>query len=241
MYTLAVSVAISTALALILYFLTYSIFWPIFLFVVGVLGINFFVGKKFMNKLTDHFKMVEKDLTAGRADKAIEKLKEAYPYGKWQFFVKEQIDAQIGIILYTNQKFDEAEPYLNNGFTKNWMSMAMLAALRFKEGNFEQCCKIMDKAIKGSPKQGFLYSLYAHFLMEKGDNDKAVVILSKGADKNPLDERLQSAMEAVKNGKKLKMQNYGNLWLQMHLGAKMPQGAKPYQQFLANQRMGKRR
>jgi len=241
MYTLGLSVAISTVLSLILYFLTYSIFWPIFLFLVSVLGINFLVGKKFMPKLTDHFKLVEKDLTAGRSDKAIERLKEAYPFGKWQFFVKEQIDAQIGIILYTAQKFDEAEAYLKNGFSRNWMSMAMLAALRFKAGEFDKCYTIMDKAIKGSPKQGFLYSLYAFFLLENGNVDKAVVILSKGADKNPLDDKLQSAMEAVKNGKKLKMQNYGNLWLQMHLGAKLPQGAKPYQQFLANQRMGKRR
>lgn len=241
MYTLVISVAISTLLSLGLYFLTYSIFWPLFLMVVGILGINYLVGRKFLTKLTDLFKSVEKDLTAGRTEKAIERLKEGYPYAKWQFFVKEQIDAQIGIILYTNQKFEESAPYLVQGFNKNWMSMAMLAALQFKGGNDEACFKTMDKAIKGSPKQGFLYALYTWFLMEKGNIDKAVMIITKGADKNPLDEKLQSAMEAVKNGKKLKMQNYGNLWLQMHLGAKIPQGGRPYQQFLANQRLGKRR
>ncbi|MGE4318898.1 MAG: tetratricopeptide repeat protein [Deferribacterales bacterium] len=241
MYTLIISVAISTLLSIGLYFITYHWFWPLFLMVVGILGLNFLVGRKFLAKLTALFKSVEKDLGAGRTDKAIEKLKEGYPYAKWQFFVKEQIDAQIGIILYTNQKFEEAAPYLMNGFNKNWMSMAMLAALHFKNNDAASCYKIMDKAIKGSPKQGFLYSLYAYFLMEKGDTDKAVVILSKGADKNPMDDKLQSAMESVKNGKKLKMQNYGNLWLQMHLGAKLPQGGRPYQQFLMNQRMGKRR
>ena len=241
MYTLLISVAISTAVSVALYFLTYSIFWPLFLMVVGILAINYFLGRKFLKKLTDLFKTVEKDLTAGRTDKAIEKLKEGYPYAKWQFYVKEQIDAQIGIILYTNQKFEEAAPYLSGGFTKNWMSMAMLAALNYRNGDAETCFKVMEKGIKGSPKQGFLYTLYAWFLMEKGNNDKAIEILTKGASKNPMDERLQSAMESVKNGKKLKMQNYGNLWLQMHLGAKIPQGGKPYQQFLMNQRMGKRR
>jgi hypothetical protein len=33
------------------------------------------------------------------------------------------------------------------------------------------------------------------------------------------------------------MQNYGNYWLQMHLGGKNPQGGQQYQQFLLNQRM----
>lgn len=241
MLTLLVSVAISTVLSVILYFLTYSYFWPIFLMIVGILGINFLVGRKFLAKLTDLFKGVEKDLTAGRSEKAIEKLKEGYKYSRWQFFVKEQIDAQIGIILYTAGKFDEAAPCLANGFTKNWMSMAMLAASNYRNGGYDEACKVMDKAIKASPKQGFLYALYAYFLMEKGNNDKAIEILSKGSDRNPLDDKLQSAVESVKNGKKLKMQNYGNLWLQMHLGAKMPQGGRPYQQFLMNQRMGKRR
>ncbi|ADD69172.1 conserved hypothetical protein [Denitrovibrio acetiphilus DSM 12809] len=237
MYTLIISVAISTAAALGLYFLTYQIFWPLFIMVVGILGLNYFIGKKFMKKLTALFKSVEKDIQAGRVEKAVEKLKEGYPYAKWQFMVKEQIDSQIGILYYTSKSFDQAEPYLQNAFSKNWMAMSMLAASYYKKGDMAQVRRVMDKGIKGAPKEPFMYALYAWFLIEKSDKAKAVEVLSKGVAKNPVDDRLSSNLDAVKNGKKLKMQNYGNYWLQMHLGGKNPQGGQQYQQFLMNQRM----
>lgn len=240
MYTLIISVAVSTAAALGLYFLTYGIFWPLFIMVVGILGLNFFIGKKFLTKLTNLFKSVEKDLQAGRTEKAVEKLKAGYPIAKWQFLVKEQIDSQIGVIYYTSRHFDQAEPYLKNAFSKNWMAMSMLAATHYKAGEMDKVIKVMDKGIKGAPKECFMYSLYAWFLLEKGEKEKAVQVLTKGVEKNPADERLISNLDAVKNGKKIKMQNYGNYWLQMHLGGKTPQGGAQYQQFLMNQKMKRR-
>jgi tetratricopeptide (TPR) repeat protein len=237
MFTLIVSVAVSTAASLGLYFLTYKLFWPLFLFTVGVIGINFFIGKKFMKKLTDLFASVEKDIKANRVDKAVEKLKTGYDYAKWQFMVREQIDSQIGIIYYTNKQFDQADEHLDKAFSKNWMAMCMRAASAYKKGDMENVKKVMDKAVKGSKKEGFVYVLYSWFLIESGDKDAALQILTKGVEKNPLDEKLSSSLDAVKNGKKLKMQNYGNYWLQMHLGGKAPQGGQQYQQFLMNQRM----
>lgn len=240
MYTLILSVAAATAVSLGLYFLTYSYFWPIILFIVVVLGLNYLIGKKYLNKLTALFKSIEKDLSAGRAEKAVEKLKTGYPFAKWQFLVREQIDSQIGVIYYTNKQFDLAEPYLKNAFSKNWMAMSMLAAMHYKNGDMEQVKKVMKKGIKGAPKEGFMYSLYAYFLLEKGEKEEAVTILSKGKDRNPADERLSSNLDAVKNGKKIKMQNYGNYWLQMHLGGKTAAGGAQYQQFLMNQKMKRR-
>lgn len=240
MYTLIISVVVSTAAAVLLYFLTYGIFWPLFLMVVGILGLNYLIGKKFLKKITDLFKSVEKDLQAGRTEKAVEKLKAGYPLAKWQFLVREQIDSQIGIIYYTAKKFNEADEYLPNAFSKNWMAMSMLGASHYKKGEMDKVKKVMDKAVKGAPKEGFVYALYAWFLSENGEKEKALEILTKGVNKNPVDERLSSALDALKNGRKLKMQNYGNYWLQMHLGGKSPQGGQQYQQFLMNQRMKRR-
>ena len=61
-------------------------------FIAGVLLFNFFMGRYFMKKLTEVFNSIEKDIKAGKADIAIEKLKTGYKYSKWQFLVKEQID-----------------------------------------------------------------------------------------------------------------------------------------------------
>jgi len=241
MLTLVISVVVSLAVSLLLYFTTYSLFWAIVVAVALILLMNFLIGKKFMGKLTEVFGRIEKDLRQGRNEAAIEKLKEAYPLARWQFYVKAQLDSQIGIILYTNKKFEDSRPYLENAFNKNWMAMSMKAALKYRDGDIPAVYQILEKAIKGAKKEGFLYSFYAYVLIEKDKNrDKAIEILDKGVQKNPLDERLSANLDTVKNGKKLKMEKYGQIWMQLHLGGKMQQQGQQYQQFLMNQRVKRR-
>ncbi|MGA1846070.1 tetratricopeptide repeat protein [Deferribacter abyssi] len=239
MLTLLISLSVSLLAAIGLYFITYNYIWSLMLMVVIILGLNFFIGRYFLKKLTAVFQEIEKDLKNNRFEKAINRLKNAYAFSKWQFFVKEQINSQIGIILYMQKKFDDAKSYLEKGFAKNWMGMAMLATLYFKEKKYEKVKSTMDKAIKNAPKEGFLYSLYAYFLTEMGEKDKAIEILVKGSKKAPLDEKLETNLEALRNGKKMKMKNYGTLWLQLNI-EKMPQGFKPYQMVLARQKIRRR-
>jgi hypothetical protein len=94
----------------------------------------------------------------------------------------------------------------------------------------------MQKAIKGAKKEGFVYSVYAYFLSQINEKNKAIEILNQGAKKAPLDEKLQSNLDALRNGKKMKMQNYGQLWMQLNI-SKIPQGIKPYQMILASKRI----
>ena len=44
-------------------------------------------------------------------DKAIKTLKSGYPLGNWQFFVKSQLQAQIGTIYYLKKDFDNTDLY----------------------------------------------------------------------------------------------------------------------------------
>jgi tetratricopeptide (TPR) repeat protein len=239
MYTLLISFAVSIAVTIGVYYFTYSYVLSVLAGILILFLINFFIGKHFLNKLKALFASVEKDLKNDRVDAAIKKLNDGYSLANWQFFVREQINAQIGLIYYTKKKFDEAKPYLEKAFSKNWMAMCMLATMYFKEGEHEKVRKTMEKAIKGAPKEGFVYSVYAYFLTQMGDKAKALEVLQKGTDKNPLDERLEANLVALQNNKKLKMQNYGPLWLQLHI-SKMPQGAKPYQALLYNQKIRRR-
>jgi len=239
MFTILISVSVSVLLSMGMYALTYNIWWALSVAVVVIIATNFFMGRHFLNKLKELFGNVEKDLKAGRYEKAIGRLKSGYKFSNWQFFVKEQINAQIGIILYSTKKFEEALGYLEKGFDKNWLSMVMLAASYYRAKETDKALKTLEKAVKGSPKEGFVYSFYAWMLSGNGDDTKAIEVLNKGVKKCPLDEKLEANMEALKNGKKIKMERYGNVWLQLQLG-KMPEGAKPYQQFLANQRIKRR-
>jgi hypothetical protein len=207
--------------------------------VLAIVGINFFAGRFIMKKISALMADVEKDLKAERYELAVDKLKKGYSFSKWQLFVKKQINANIGSIRYMQKKFDEALPYLKNSFIKSWMSMCMLAAYYYKKQNYVETYKVMEKVISANSKEPFPYSLYAWFLTERADIDKAIKVLTRGAAKLPLDEKLSSELIAVKNRKKLKIQNYGALWMQLHLG-KLPDGVRPYQIFAANQRVKRR-
>jgi tetratricopeptide (TPR) repeat protein len=239
MYTLIISATIGLLIGIGVYFLSYSYFLSILTAAVVIIATNYFVGKKILKKLTELFKQVEKDLKADRAEKAIERLKSGYHFGKWQFFVRQQIDSQIGMILYTKKRFQEALPYLENSFNKNWMAMCMLATYYYKNKEIDKAKKIMEKAIKSNAKEGFVYAVYAYILDNNNERDKAIEILSKGLKKAPLDEKLASNLELLKNGKKMKMQNYGNLWLQLNI-ERLPQGVKPYQALLGRQKIKRR-
>ena len=118
MFTILISVSVSVLLSMGMYALTYNIWWALSVAVVVIIATNFFMGRHFLNKLKELFGNVEKDLKAGRYEKAIERLKSGYKFSNWQFFVKEQINAQIGIILYSTKKFEEALGYLEKGLTK---------------------------------------------------------------------------------------------------------------------------
>lgn len=241
MYTILISLSSALLVGAGVYFTSYSYALAIILAVIIVIALNFLIGKHFLNKLTAIFQSVEKDLKSERADAAIAKLNDGYSIANWQLFVKEQINSQIGIIHYSRKRFEEAAPFLEKPFSKNWMAMCMKATLAFKEGNIDKVLTVMDKCIKGSPKEPFVYSLYAYFMLESDKKDKAVEVLQKGHSKIPLDDRLESHLSAVQNGKKIKMQGYGAMWLQLHIG-KGPQGAgaKPYQALLQNQRIKRR-
>lgn len=239
MFTIVVSAFSGALIGLLMFYITKSFVLSIILGMIVVIAINFFLGKYFLKKLTELFKLVEKDIRSDKAEKAIERLKDGYKYSKWQFFVKEQINSQIGIILYSKKRFDEALPYLQSGFQKNWLSMAMLGTYYYKEKQYDKMKDTFEKAIKNSPKEGFLYTLYAYYLQAINETEKALEVLTNGNKKVPLDDKLESALEAVKNNKKIKIQNYGNLWLQLNI-EKIPQGAKPYHMHLMNQKIRRR-
>lgn len=236
MLTILISFALSALISVGVYFLSYNYFLSVLVGILLLLGLNFLVGKRFLNKLTALFKTVEKDMKANRYEKAISRLKDGYKYSKWQIYVKEQINSQIGIIYYMKKDFKTAKEYLEKGFSKNWLGMCMLAALYFKEKKYEKVEKIMEKAIRGAKKEGFVYSVYAYFLTEMGRKDQAIQILQKGNNKAPMDEKLESNLDNLKNGKKMKMQNYGAMWMQLNID-KMPQGVKPYQMLLNRQKI----
>lgn len=184
-----------------------------------------------MKKISELMETAQRDLQAGRTEKAIKTLQSGFKYSGWQFYIKGQINSQIGMILYLKRDFAEAFEYLQKGFVRHWVAMGMLAICYMKRNKTGKMIETFDKAVTVTKKEPLLWNLYAFCLEKVGEKEKAISVLEKGL-KKIADERLQANLDALKEGRKMKMKPYGDLWYQFHLekpGAIIKQQTKAIQ------------
>ncbi len=218
MLNLVISLAISMVVTLALTTLAgidilYASVASMVVFAIVYLLLTRFV----MKKVAGLMEIAQRDLQAGRTEKAVKTLESGYKYGKWQFYVRSQIESQIGTIYYLKREFTEAFEYLQKGFVRHWVSMGMLAICYMKKQKTTKMIETFDKACAAARKEPLIWNLYAFCLEKVGEKDKAIEVLEKGLKKAAGDERLQENLEALKEGRKMKMKGYGDLWYQFHL------------------------
>jgi len=242
MINLAISLASSIVMYLILSLATGYYQWGIVGALILFFGLNYLLSKRIMKKLEGLMAQVTKDLQAQRFDKAIKRLEAGFYLGNWQFFVKAQLMSQIGTIFYLKKDFESAMEHLKSGFSKHWVGMGMLAVMYMKKGDKKAMTETFEKAVKSTPKESILWSLYAYCVLKEGDREKALEILGRGLKKLPDDEKLKANHTAVANKQRMKMKSYGEMWMQFYLEKSPPVGQKipQYMQGLA-QAMGGRR
>ncbi|MFO7766415.1 MAG: hypothetical protein R6V33_08290 [Pelovirga sp.] len=170
-----------------------------------------------MKKVGQLMQSAQRDVLANRGDRAIKTLKDGLKYGNWQFYVKPQIFAQIGSIHYLKREFNEALPYLEKGFVRNWVSMSMLGISYMKKNKHSKMRAAFEKNMTGNKKEPMVYALYAYCLERIGERAKAIEILRKGVKKTGGDERLSENITLLEAGKKMKMKGFGDAWYQFHL------------------------
>ncbi|RLB62558.1 MAG: hypothetical protein DRH08_12285, partial [Deltaproteobacteria bacterium] len=86
--------------------------------------------KQVMKRVGDAMDAVQKDIMSNRPDAAIHKLEAVQKkYAYWQFFIKKQMNSQIGMVYYLRRDFKKAYEYLEQGFVRHWVAMAMLAII----------------------------------------------------------------------------------------------------------------
>ncbi|PJB31471.1 MAG: hypothetical protein CO109_09805, partial [Deltaproteobacteria bacterium CG_4_9_14_3_um_filter_65_9] len=95
------------------------------------------------------------------ADKAISIMKRGLAYARWQFLVEQQINGNIGILLYSSRRMEDAVPFLKTSFYKNWIAQAMLACIHFKRREYDAMEEVFEKAVKANEKESLLWATYA--------------------------------------------------------------------------------
>jgi tetratricopeptide (TPR) repeat protein len=218
MYNLLISSGIMVASFLLLKFAA-GLSWWISLVIALLLfmGTFYLISRIIMKKVMAIMETATRDLQAQRVEKGIRELQSAFPYGKWQVYVTGQVNAQIGMVYYMKRDFTAAFPYLEKAFFKNWVAMGMLAISYMKRNKKAKMKETFDKAVQGSPKEALLWNLYAYCLCEADEPGRAKEILEKGLKKVPGDEKTRQNLELLREGKKMKMKGFGEMWLQFHL------------------------
>jgi tetratricopeptide (TPR) repeat protein len=239
MYNLLISIGAAVVVFLVLKFAV-GLQWIISLVpaMLVFMAAYYLTARHVMKKVMSIMETANRDLQGQRIDKAVRELQNGFKYGKWQFYVTGQVNSQIGVIYYVKRDFSNAFPYLEKSFARNWVAMGMLAITYMKRNKKDKMLETFEKAVRWNAKESLIWSLYAFCVNEGGDSAKAKEILSRGLKKIPGDERIMNNLEALNEGKKMKMRNYGDMWLQFHLEK---QSVIMKQQAAAMGGMGKRR
>lgn len=207
--------------------------WVSMLISLVVFGVGYFLLMRLtMQKIAALMETAQRDLQAGRAEKAVKTLQSGFKYAVWQFYVKGQLNAQIGVILYIKRDFNEAFDYLQKGFIRHWVAMAMLGITYMKRNKISKMIETFDKATAASKKEALLWNIYAFCLEKVGEKEKAIEVMERGLKKGGANPILQENLELLKAGKKMRMLDYGEVWYQFHLekpGAIIKQQVKAVQ------------
>jgi tetratricopeptide (TPR) repeat protein len=223
--SLAVGVAVSVALALGTNLGLAAAIFP------GVLAttITYFVlMRRTWKQLEGIFDAMQKEVQAQKFDKAIQTLQGGFVLAPWQFLVASQLHSNIGILHYLKQDLDAALPHLDKSFSKNWVARGMLGAARYRKQDLDAATKVLEDAVRSNKKEGVLWSLYAWILEKEDRHEQAIAILGRGVTANPADEKLKTSLQALQNGKKLKLGKlYAEQWFQFMLERPPPEFATP--------------
>jgi tetratricopeptide (TPR) repeat protein len=202
---------------------------------VVAVGTYLVLVRRTWKQLEAIFDGVQKELQTQRVDKALQLLKGGFHLAPWQFLVASQLHSNIGILLFVKGDAEASVPHLEKSFSRNWIARAMLAVARYRAHDLAGALKIFEQAVKTNKKEGLLWQVYAWVLEKEGRHEEAIAVLGRAAAASPLDEKLKSSLQALQNGKKLKLGKlYNEQWFQFRLEV------VPQTMLMPNHRPGRR-
>ena len=150
-------------------------------------------------------------------NKMIDILKEAYAYRNYQFFLKQQVNSQIGSLLYMTKKFDEAEKYLKDSFLQPGTPRAMYACILYRRSEEQKMVQQFELAVKLDKKTPLLWNVYAWCLCQLKKRDEAIAVLNRCLTYCPSDQITKDNLDSLKNKAKMKMKPFELQWYQFWL------------------------
>lgn len=152
-----------------------------------------------------------------RITKAVEIIKRGYRWEKWHPGIAGQIDGQIGTLLYVDGQNIPATEYLAKSSARNWVAKAMYGCVNYRRNKIPEMKQAFESALRFSKKVSLLWNVYAWCVWKKGDLDGAIDILNRASEHVGTDPRSQYNLDALRNQRAMKMDGWGEEWLQFRL------------------------
>jgi tetratricopeptide (TPR) repeat protein len=227
MYNLLISIALGVAVSVALALGTeLGLVAAIFPGVLAIAIAYFVLMRRTWKRLEKVFEGMQREVQAQKFDKAIQTLQGGFVLAPWQFLVASQLHSNIGILHYLKQDLEAALPHLEKSFSKNWIARGMLGAARYRKQDLAAATKVLEDAVRSNKKEGVLWSLYAWVLEKEDRHAQAIAVLGRAVAANPSDEKLKTSLQALQNGKKLKLGKvYAEQWFQFMLERPPPEFA----------------
>jgi len=234
MYNLLLSLAAGAVVAVAIAFGTsYGWVAAVFPALLVATALYVYVAFRIRKRLDAVNEVVQKELMAQHVEKAVQALQGAFTLAPWQFLVGAQLHANIGMLRYLSNDLEGALPELEAGLPsgwlarlvyRDWMTRAILAAARYRRRDLPGALALLEDAVKYGEKEGLAWSVYAWVLEKEGRHEEAIRVLGRAVTALPKDEKVKDSLQALQNGKKLKLWKlYDMQWFQFRLEAPPPQ------------------
>ncbi len=179
----------------------------------------------------------QRHLQGGRREMALGSLRAGLKWGRWHPLLEAQLRSQIGALLYDSKDYEGAIVELQRAAKTPWESRAFLACAYFKQHEEAPMVQAFEDASKAGEKDDLYWTLYAWCMNAVGKKQEALAVLARGLDKMPQQQRLLGHVEAIKEGKKLKVAPYADRWARFGLdgsiatgGMKIPKAMRGFAQ-----------
>ena len=193
--------------------------------------------RRVAGRITPLVEEAQRHLQGGRRELALSTLRAGLRWGRWHPLLVPQLRTQIGALLYDQQDYEGALVELRQASKRPWESRAFLACACFKLKDEAGMVKALEDTVKVGEKDDLPWTLYAWCMNALGKKEEAQAVLRRGLQKLPGNQRLQNNLEAVQEGKKLKVAPYGDRWARFALdgsvatgGMKIPKAMRGFAQ-----------
>lgn len=213
------NLAISLGLATVLFGIVAAIFGSIVAGVIPavfvVFGALYFLGRRTSRAVEEEIKAIVPLLENRQIEPARQTLRSIKErYGRWQFGLEGQIDAQLGILEYIQFKWDRALPLLESGKFQNWTAHMMIGCIHYRKGSKPQAWESFSRAARTSRKETIIYLVWATLLERSNDRTKALEVLNQGLEAQPDSNKLKELKKRIANKKKIQTKTFGEQWFQ---------------------------